>query len=60
MSNDLIAALITVRIVELSARRAACRNYTLNTDKQIEAMILDKQIEALEAAHERAVERTTR
>ena len=42
------AEIIKVNLISLKARKDACRNYELNQAMQIEANILEKQIEALE------------
>lgn len=48
MVNQLVLANLSIQRTSLSARRKAARNYSMNTDLQLEANLLDAQIAALD------------
>lgn len=50
--KDLLLANIDIQLESLEARRDAASNYVYNSNMQIEAELLDKQIEALKATRD--------
>ena len=53
MGKEIMLAVIEVQLISLRTRRQWALGYQMNSDMQIEASLLFKQIEALEKESER-------